>query len=236
MNYSRQARNGTGQKSVQKLLNLPRSRSSWHLVNFSRITTQVCQSAYGVGAVISHALSNGSERPIAFASHALTGSERNHAQNALSFQCEEVLPKGREISLITEHMQTPYNHTGVQDGQTISGSRSISAIDYSFVSNMTMISKTCKITHTNNTICQWLRRKLTTSVVQANCQWKDMLQKCLHRNNRSGWHQQALGLIANLEAYSLDMSDMADFNAYLESIKVFWKLVRASTSPRWFEY
>ena len=51
-------------------------------------------SAYGVGAVISHAFSNGFERPIAFASHTLTGSQRNYAQKALSFQCE-VLPKGR---------------------------------------------------------------------------------------------------------------------------------------------
>ena len=40
-------------------------------------------SAYGVGTVISHIMSDGSERPIAFASRTLAPSERNYAQVAL---------------------------------------------------------------------------------------------------------------------------------------------------------
>ena len=37
-------------------------------------------SAYGMGAVISHSFPDGSKRPIAYASHALSNTERNYVQ------------------------------------------------------------------------------------------------------------------------------------------------------------
>ena len=75
-----------------------------------KIKLAVDTSAYGLGAVISHVYEDGSKRPIAYASHTLSNSEKNYAQIdkealALVFAVQKfhTYLYGRKFVLVTDH-------------------------------------------------------------------------------------------------------------------------------------
>ena len=67
-------------------------------------------SAYGIGAVLSHKMSNGEERPVAFASRTLSPAERNYSQvEKEALACVFAVKKfhlyifGRQFTILTYH-------------------------------------------------------------------------------------------------------------------------------------
>ena len=99
------------QKSFQQLKDkLSNAPVLTHFSDTLPLKLDTDASQYGIGAVISHVLPSGEERPIAYASRTLSNSERNYSQiekEALSIifgvkKFHQYL-YGRKFLLVTDH-------------------------------------------------------------------------------------------------------------------------------------
>jgi hypothetical protein len=81
-----------------------------HYVPSKPIIVACDASAYGVGAVLSHTMPDGTERPVIFASRTLNSNERNYTQldkeaAAITFAVTKfrTFLLGRNFEIITDH-------------------------------------------------------------------------------------------------------------------------------------